>query len=303
MSAYLASVTACVVDITFGSQLPQVYSAFGPKILVDSFLRGWCTASKRKSNVVEISPEPILSTNLAWISREKFVELYGNQASSQSEDTDTNQSALKAQAGYFPVDVNELVDLVDVQPEPTPPGPNTVAFQGDKPLSITDQIIKCVLALLPPQYDNRDRLEKMIVNEAKREKGRLWICLLNSEDNKTKAKAQPVVMGYVYVGRKTPRIASIRHVYTRDEYRGKGVATTLVNEANKWYLVGPESGPQHEASQTAKVGDEADVKASVTLFVHPENKAAVRTYSKVGFEIEQVPWEWRGFEGVRPGPF
>jgi ribosomal protein S18 acetylase RimI-like enzyme len=131
----------------------------------------------------------------------------------------------------------------------------------------------------------------------------LWICLLNSEDSETKAKAQPIVMGYLYVGRQSRRTASIRHVYTRDEYRRMGVASRLVKEASKWYLLGIESRPQNEATPIGNVGDEADVKEAVTLFVAPDNKAAVRTYSKVGFEIEQVPWGWRGFEGLRPGPF
>jgi ribosomal protein S18 acetylase RimI-like enzyme len=259
--------------------------------------------------VLEISPKLFLSTNLAWISKAKCVELYGNQASSQSGDADTiaNPSALEAQSGYFPVDIYTLGDLVDVQPEPSSPGHNSVAFQGDKPLSITDQIVKCVTIFLPSNHGDRDQLAKMIVNEGKRQKGRLWICLLNSEDSETKAKSEPIVMGYVYVGRQTPRTASIRHVYTQDEYRKMGVASRLVKEAIKWYLLGTESGPQNEASHIANVGDEADeadVKEAVTLFVDPENKAAVRTYSKVGFEIEQVPWGWRlGFEGLRPGPF
>jgi ribosomal protein S18 acetylase RimI-like enzyme len=285
ISAYLVRVTAHVVEI-IGSHLPQVYSAFGPKILVNSFLQAW---SKFKSNEVEVSPEPIYSTTVGWISREKVVELYGNEALPHLEDTDTNQSALKAQAGYFPVDLNALADLVDVQPEPTPLGQSGV----DKPLSIMDQIVKCVVDLWPPQYGNGHLIAKMIVNEAKKEKGRLWICLLNSEDDKEKAKAQPVVMGYVYVGRKTPRTAAIRNVYTREEYRRMGVAYALVNEAIKWYTVG----------SAEFIGDEADVKASVTLFVSPGNKAGIKTYSKIGFEIEQDPWEWRGFEGLRPGPF
>ena len=160
----------------------------------------------------------------------------------------------------------------------------TLKYNRDSPefQAIRSQLAQCVLAFWGTISEEGagPAAEKMVDDVLdRRERGRLFLIEETSGSE---------IAGYVYMGRETKNTVAVRHVYTKDTCRGRGVAKELVGAACKWWLL--------EADGEKK-------KQAVTLFVAPENSAAMRTYLRSGFRVEEEPWERRGFDGVSIGAF
>jgi GNAT superfamily N-acetyltransferase len=196
-----------------------------------------------------IREQPFLTTRLAYITSSECAEIQRKRQESR-ENGD-----------------HEVFDLV------------TLKYDRNSPESqaIRNQLVQCILAFLGTISE--EGAAETMVNEVldRRELGRFFIRNVGSE-----------TAGYVYMGRETKTTVAVRHVYTKDAFRGIGVAKELVRAACKWWLL--------EADGDKK-------KQAVTLFVSPENPAAMKTYLRSGFRVEEEPWERRGFNGISMGAF
>ncbi|KIM30698.1 hypothetical protein M408DRAFT_289770 [Serendipita vermifera MAFF 305830] len=199
---------------------------------------------------LQLREQPFLDTRLAYMSLSEY-------HSGQRED------------GKY-----EILDLV------------TVPYDRSSPemAAIHKQLVECVLDFWEANAGNEERsaaAERMIndVLDA-REAGRIWICRPFGHEGE--------MAGYLYTGRETKHTIAIRNVYTREAFRGKGVARELVVASCKWWLLDVDVEKRKQA---------------VTLFVAPSNVAATKSYLRSGFSIRDEPWEWRGFEDVSMGAF
>jgi predicted GNAT family acetyltransferase len=220
--------------------------------LADQFLVAWSTCVEPPLTIRE---QAFLMTRSAYMTSSECAEI-------QRKRQESGENG-----------VHEVLDLV------------TLKYDRSSPeiQAIRSQLVQSILAFLgtiSEQGAGSAAAEK-IVDEVldRRERGRLFFI---------KETSGSEIAGYLYMGRETKNTVGVRHVYTKDACRGKGVAKELVGAACKWWLL--------EADEDKK-------KQAVTLFVAPQNSAAMRTYLRCGFRVEEEPWERRGFDGVSMGAF
>lgn len=149
---------------------------------------------------------------------------------------------------------------------------------------IKEELVECFVDFLgEASEETRGTAQKWVEDvSTQKEKGRIYIAMA------TNSGSPHNVFGILFLGRETGNTMSIRCVYTRPSFRGNGVAEELVRASTRWWL-------QQEA--------EDKKKREVTLFVDPANVAAVKVYTKCGFQLGEEIWERRGFVGVSLGNF
>jgi GNAT superfamily N-acetyltransferase len=226
----------------------------GPKRLSDQLLAAWGSSVNPPLTIRE---QTFFSTRLAYVTSSQWAE-------TQKTQEDNRQ--------------NHVLDIT------------TLKYDQNSPeiMNIRGQLIQCVLAFWGTiSEEGAGPAAEKLVDELfdKHEAGRLWIFRGVSDYGET---SDNEIAGYLYMGRETKNTVAVRNVYTKDAFRGKGVAKELVAAACRWWLLEVD-------------GDKK--KQAVTLFVEPENPAALRTYVSSGFWIEEEPWERRGFNGISMGAF
>jgi GNAT superfamily N-acetyltransferase len=236
--------------------LSEVNSAFGMKPLVDGFLESW---SKGFEPALRIRAEPYLASRLAFLSMPKYEEVSKKWAGSN------RPSSLR------------VVDIA------------TVERSEEGTARLSSELVECIKSFWGSHSDESTETAVRMVSGTmeRKERGRLWACLTTAGMGDSDATA--TVAGYLYTGRETSKTIAIRNVFTHGNYRGRGVAKSLVQMACHWWLL-----LQTEAQKR---------KDYVTLYVEPANTAATNLYVKCGFEIDAQPWERRGFEEIGMGGF
>ncbi|KAG8835013.1 hypothetical protein FRC17_005861 [Serendipita sp. 399] len=247
-----------LVHIIRTMQSPPVLSAFGPKVLAESFLAAWCAMSEP---LLKIRDQAFLVTKLAYLSPVRCLESVPPQTEQQKDG----------------ITIHDIITLVSEL--------SSDIFEGVK-----DQLIDCILKFWDTSLDEgRTRAYDMVEDVLKsQEHGRVWLCIssplalgaLGGGGN------QPLVevIGYVYLGRETAWTIALRNVYIKESWRGKKLASPLVHAACRYWLL--EGGAPTERR-----------KGAVTLFVEPSNKPATMAYLKAGFTMQDAEWVRNGFEG------
>lgn len=242
--------------------LPQIRSVFGPQPLVGEFMGAWSTMVEPP---LQIRQDPFIKSQLAFITAAGL------------------PPATPAHSRSVPEDYR-IVDLLSWA--------NENASNVLLDLVVKDQARAIMEFLGGKNEDSSGGLEA--VNDVLSNKlmGRYFVCLHVPSLNALTAidadgPSPSFVAAYVFTGRATTATISIRNVYTREAYRGIGLAEALVNTATRYWLEGVEEGSR---------------KLEVTLFVE-SGSAAERIYRRCGFTITDATYEQRGWEGVEKGAF
>jgi len=246
-----------IADALVVAGVPPVRAAFGPKPLVGGLLAGW---SARASGPLTIREDAFLTTRLAYLTSSRFVE-------AQQRPRESGNSSRQP----------EVLDIATLKHDRDP----------EEVKKIRSELAQCIMAFWSSlSSESTPTAEKMINDVLNNgEAGRLWICHASGDEEDTDGIK---IKGYLYLGRETRKTVTIRNVYTKDAFRGRGIASELVATACRWWLLEGEGDRRKEA---------------VVLFVEPDNPAAMRTYLRCGFRVEEETWECRGFDGINMGAF
>ncbi|KAG8836316.1 hypothetical protein FRC18_011603 [Serendipita sp. 400] len=253
-----------LVHVLKKAQVSPVLSAFGPKILTDSFLAAWRTANEGTPNIRE---DTLLSTKLAYLT-----------ASLCSEKA--------AQIDEIPLDGIKILDILVLLSD----------MDSDTIENVKDQLVDCILKFWTALPDVSKAKAYEMANDVikKQEPGRIWLCVTDTlapgGPDETGNRPPVEVMGYVYMGRETTSTIAVRNVFIQEKWRGRKLAAPLVYAACRYWLL--EGGAPIEKR-----------KGAVSLFVEPSNRPATMAYMKCGFIIREEEWARSGFEGVNPGNF
>ncbi|KAI0735701.1 hypothetical protein C8Q76DRAFT_610063 [Earliella scabrosa] len=99
-------------------------------------------------------------------------------------------------------------------------------------------------------------------------RGLVWVCRVEPD-------SKPV--GYVVLGRVTPRTIAFRNVFVAEEYRRKGIGETMVCAVTRYYLGMRPHGVQGVADDPPPTGWKEEVNLNVV------DACAERMYKRAGF--------------------